>query len=296
MADWRSFNQNLGGISKGFGDLAREKLEMARAIELLKQKAAIEAQYNPDTQFMNWIMRGGGEGGGEQAIDTTGTDIGTGEVVGVGGGGMGLDRNQILRSFIRKKFGDTALPLSPEERQAEISLAAEKAGATEAAKPYSDIEAGVISKAELLGPKIQELIDLVENKKIYEGLRVPFGASRVASFLKKPSEGFWGGIGNIGLGINKGMTVGPGREAGLILNDIRILAFGEGGKALTPSEQEIVFSQLNPENKTEVQWIKSLKMAKAMLEKKAQLMSKKSASIDINLDKKINSLLDELEK
>ena len=164
-------------------------------------------------------------------------------------------------------LGPVTLERTPTEieRQAEITQAAEKAGAIEAAKPYTELEAGVISKGKLLVPQIDKLIELVEKNKIYEGLGVPFGASRIAAFGEK---GPWQAV-------KRGWTGGKGREAGILLKDIKILACGEGGKTLSENERMTALSNIDPSYKTEAQWVDGLKQAKALLQEKAKLMTKK---------------------
>ena len=136
--------------------------------------------------------------------------------------------------------------------------------AIEAAKPYGETEAQVISKADIISPLIDKLITKVKTKEIYEGVKIPFGASRVGAFLK---EGPWQSF-------KRGLTGGEGRQAGLLLSRIKILAFSEGGKALTEGEKATVYANLDPSYKTEQQWIDSLETAKDMLESKAKLIKK----------------------
>jgi len=153
-----------------------------------------------------------------------------------------------------------------EEIQQDIDIKARQTAANEAAKPYTDVEAGVLTKGKLLVPEIDKLISLIENKKVYEGVGVPFGASRIAAFGEKgPWQAF-----------KRGLTAGVGREAGLLLKDIKILAFGEGGKTLSENERTTALSNIDPSYKTEEQWIEGLKQAKASLQEKVKLMSKKT--------------------
>lgn len=128
---------------------------------------------------------------------------------------------------------------------------------------FSEPEAGVVSKAELLVPEIDALINLIENKDVYEGLKVPFGASRVAAFGEK---GPWQAI-------KRGLTGGAGREAGILLQDIKVLAFGEGGKTLSENERATALALISPAYKTEKQWLKGLQQAKSLLQRKAELMT-----------------------
>lgn len=138
--NWNAFSGNLKDISSAFGGMARKKLEMADAIKLLQKKAEIEAQFNPDVQFMNWIMDGAGNQP-QQAIDTTGMDMGTGKVVGVGGGaGMGVVRGKLIRGLLSKKFGIPYEELqTPEEQTAGIERKAEEAKAVKKAQMTEEI-------------------------------------------------------------------------------------------------------------------------------------------------------------
>jgi len=148
-----------------------------------------------------------------------------------------------------------------------------KSQQTEANKPYGEVEANVVSKAKPIADEIDKLIAMVEKPgNIYGGTfpvpGLPFGGSRMGAFLK---EGPWQST-------KRGLTAGKGREAGLLLNKIKILAFGEGGKALTEGEKATIFANLDPSYKTEEQWIESLKFAKKLIEDKAKLMTKKSTT------------------
>lgn len=151
-------------------------------------------------------------------------------------------------------------------------------------KTYTEPEAGIISKSELLVPTIDKLINLVEGDKVYEGLGVPFGASRISAFGEK---GPWQSI-------KRGITAGKGREAGLLLKDIKVLAFGEGGKNLTENEKMTALSMLDPQYKTEEQWVEGLKKAKDMLLRKAELISGVGMGSSLTAPKVVGTGIDEV--
>lgn len=145
-------------------------------------------------------------------------------------------------------------------------------------KPYSDITANVIVTSKDLIPKIDELIAMIEKPGDIYGT-FPFGtftgASRIGAAGK---EGPWQAL-------KMGTTMGKGREAAVLLKDIRELAFGKGGKTLSENEAAIALSSIDPSYKTEEQWIKGLRSAKKQLQMKLELVSKKSTqSIESNND------------
>jgi len=135
----------------------------------------------------------------------------------------------------------------------------------ESQKPKSDIEAGVISKAETIPGQIDDLIALINKPGSIFGvtpLTEPWGASRISAFGESgPYQS-----------IKRGFTFGAGRKAGLLLQNVKVLAFGEAGKALTTPEKEIVMAKLNPAYKTEKEWISDLESASQLLIRKAELM------------------------
>jgi len=138
----------------------------------------------------------------------------------------------------------------------------------ESNKPYSEIIANKITTTETLVPKIDELIALVERPgNIFgiPGVGSLTGASRIGAAGK---EGFFQAF-------KMGTTMGKGREAAILLKDIRELAFGKGGKTLSENEAQIALSSIDPSYKTEKQWIEGLKSAKEQLLRGKELVSKK---------------------
>lgn len=154
---------------------------------------------------------------------------------------------------------------TPEETQQTLQKKTQETQATEAGRPYGETEAGVISKSKLLTPEINKLIKLIEDKDIYEGFKIPGGASRISAFGKP---------GSVVNPIRRMLTAGPGREAGLLLQKIRTLEFGEGGKNLTEAEKAVIEPLLDPQYKTEKQWAGDLKYVSSLLNEKAKLMTK----------------------
>jgi len=138
-----------------------------------------------------------------------------------------------------------------------------EAGITEQSKPYNETEAGIVSKAELIPPAIDEMIAMLDKPGNAYGF-MPWGANRIASF---------GDVGKIN-DFSKSLTAGTGRKLGLELQKIKVLAFGEGGKNLTENEKAVVYAYLNPVGKTEAQWKRDLQYAKDLLIRKAELLSK----------------------
>ncbi len=156
------------------------------------------------------------------------------------------------------QFGRPTGFTNPEE---ELTQATKKAVAIENVKPYTEGEIKIVSGLQLI-PQIDKLIKLAENKDVYEGFKVPFGASRISSFGE---EGPWQSI-------KRGLTAGAGREAGLILQDIKQLMFSTGGQALTDPEILKLGPKMEPAYKTEKQWISDLKDVRQRIIEKARLL------------------------
>lgn len=239
------------------------KNQRQQELEEQKKLLQLKAQYDPDTMLINSLL--GGEQTGAYPINTQQDKLGSMSVETISpqtDTGLGLDKSKIMRGMLSKKLGvPYETMMSPEEKQAGIDSAVKKYVAMETAKPYSPEEIKISSK-QLLIPKIDELINLVENKDVYEGLKVPFGASRISSFGE---AGPWQSI-------KKGLTAGAGREAGLILQDLKRLLFQEGGAALTETEIEKLAPKLNPAYKTEKQWVSDLKDVKNEVQVKARML------------------------
>lgn len=147
-----------------------------------------------------------------------------------------------------------------------------QANAAEQGKPFTGDEAGVISKSQDIPPLIDELTGLLNKGKgplnnLYGVM--PFGANRISAFGEGGNV-----VSAIPNAIARTLTAGKGREAGLLLQKIKVLAFGEGGKNLTEGEKAVVYAALNPTNKTEDQWVKDLEYTKKLLIHKAELMTK----------------------
>jgi hypothetical protein len=68
------------------------------------------------------------------------------------------------------------------------------------------------------------------------------------------------------------LTAGAGREAGLILQDIKQLMFATGGQALTDPEILKLAPKMEPAYKTEKQWVEDLKDIKQRILDRARLM------------------------
>ncbi len=145
--------------------------------------------------------------------------------------------------------------------EAAIRRKVEEIKAIESAKPYTADEIKVVSGLSLI-PQIDKLIKLVEDKNVYEGLGVPFGASRISAFGERgPWQSF-----------KRGLTAGTGREAGLILQDIKQIMFATGGQALTDPEILKLGPKMEPSYKTEKQWISDLQDVRQRIIEKARLM------------------------
>lgn len=88
------------------------------------------------------------------------------------------------------------------------------------------------------------------------------------------------------------------------LQFIKKTAFGEGGKTLTDTEKQLVYSVLQPQGMKVQDWLGNLKKAHETLTEKSKLLSRKKGSIDTaitstevdkNLDSQINQMLDMIE-
>lgn len=179
------------------------------------------------------------------------------------------------RGLLSKEFGIPFEQLAtPEERRATMQQKAEEAAAVDAAKPYTEPEAGLISKAEQMPTKIDELIALINENPVYQSQARQeasptalerIGAANVQAFGEK-------GLINAG---KRFVTKGTQRRAGILLKDLKVLAFGEGGKTLSENERMTALSLMDPSDKSEQEWIRGLEDAKAMLLRKAQLVTKR---------------------
>lgn len=203
------------------------------------QKRAQAGNYEAETAMKNAIARRMAMNGGQPGADTGG-DVMTGY--------------------------DSTGKVSFENPAAKTAMTE----ATQAGMPLNDVEAGLVSKSEVLGPLIDELVTKLRKpgKNVYG--QMPAAASRIGAF-GEPTNPFAGG--DPLAGVKRFFTAGEGRKAGLLLNKIKPLAFGEGGKQLTATERATVMGYLNPQNKTEDQWAEDLTYAKTLLEKKAKLVS-----------------------
>lgn len=263
----RSNIQSIGSVAiqKQLQDQQRKQ-----ALQDIVKKAIIESQMKgkrikPDAD-MSKVMTG------EGMLDTSQFEEynplssilggvkpqgqGTGQVL---GGGMKL-KGITSDEEGNLKYNIETLP-TEQEKQDEIRQAAAKTAAIEEAKPYSAEEIKIVSGQSLI-PQIDKLINLAETNKVYEGGGVPFGASRISAFGEKgPWQSF-----------KRGLTAGKGREAGLILQDIKQIMFSVGGQALTDPEILKLGPKMEPAYKTEEQWISDLKDVKTRIQEKAALM------------------------
>ena len=276
--------QKTGGKMSGVGqaiakvaDRLRSQRETGEAmktqLDLLGQTEDIKLAHNPEAMFK------------KKLYDKL-NQSDTGQIGGIGGtqGNIQVDALGNLKVVDAKDIYENqkAQELLNQARTSGKSISdiesmqkAQENIDKEQAKPYGDVEAGLISKSEILSPEIDKLVKLLEDKDVYEGaintgklksfIKLPAGASRISAFGEK------GALINP---IRRALTAGPGREAGLILQKIKVLAFGEGGKNLTENEKAIVFAYLSPQNKTEKQWAEDLKFAENLLKRKAELVTK----------------------
>lgn len=144
----------------------------------------------------------------------------------------------------------------------ENKMAVEKSKAIEDAKPYSADEIKLASGGSLL-PQIDNLIKLVNDESIYDGVKMPFGANRISAFGEEP-----GFINNL----KKGFTAGNGRKAGLILQDIKQIMFATGGQSLTDSERAVLGPKLDPAYKTEDEWVHDLEDVRKRIVDKLRML------------------------
>jgi hypothetical protein len=130
----------------------------------------------------------------------------------------------------------------------------------------------------------QPLSDNVANAVAFQEEAKPVFAdmyTKVDDLIKHgDSMGWFGGV-----KINAGTETGPGqsmlrfgefdkqRELALQLNKIKQIAFTYGGKTLSDTERNLVFSALSPVNKYPSQWKKDLQWAERRLNRAAQLQT-----------------------
>ena len=250
-------NQGLGQISQGFAQQQiqqrQQQQQMQQALQMLIFETQIKKMFDPEAQFRQQMMsmfqgQGDGRVPPQQSIPQGGG-------VNAGGGFRPKGFNYGGFSFEREA--------TEQDRQQDIDTAVKKQTAIENAKPYTEGEVKIASGLSLI-PQIDKLIKLIEDKNIYgEGkLAVPFGASRISAFGEKgPWQSF-----------KRGLTAGPGREAGLILQDIKQIMFATGGQALTDPEILKLAPKMEPAYKTEKQWIEDLKDVRQRIIDKVRLM------------------------
>ena len=229
------------------GQASGREIEKALMLEKLKQAMQLESQRSLISQF-------GGAGKAKYSIGPSGltaTPMTSKELLeeqeanellgGIGG------QSSIAEKRLAQKVAETQ--------------------AVEGAKPYTDIIANKISTVESIVPKIDELLQLIEKPGNIFGaplLGGLTGASRIGAAGK---EGPWQAF-------KMGTTMGKGREAAVLLKDIRELAFGKGGKTLSENEAAIALSAIDPSYKTEIQWINGLKSARRDLLRGKELVTK----------------------
>ena len=160
----------------------------------------------------------------------------------------------------------------------------------EASKPYGEKEAATIAVTDSVVPILDDIISRIEAKgNIFGNMGLgdletvgPLsGQSRLGAFVKPPK-----GV-NFGNSFKKGLTVGKGREIGTKLSEAVQIAFEKGGSNLT--EQEILASLagLNPEYKTEQEWIDGIKRTKEQLLRKRELVLKGTPK-DVNSQEQVD--------
>lgn len=328
MADFIALNQNIRDIGSTLGNYARDEMARKRQYEDMIQKALFENQLKQrmaEHQFERARQLLPSIFGGQQAMQQPQIQPQfqpQGEpMMSLQGGGMGdvfgrqisQQQEQQISPFIQKPSysldpftGEMKISMSEvenpqyreaqqlktERRKQETDIANEQRQKAskieeEQRKPYGDVEAGVISKADILTPKIDELISFVKKNNVYGegkafGSLFPFGASRISSFGETgPYQSF-----------KRGLTAGAGRQAGLLLQKIKTLAFGEGGKALTEPEKAIIMPILSPAYKTEDEWVEDLEYVKTLLIEKANLLrknpSKRLATEQVNQNRQLD--------
>lgn len=281
MADWVSANQNLQGM---FGGANRERgrqvanqdalsmmimkarfdqqAAMNNAIAQKRAEAEIEDEiYKRNIQRArenpNLFLGGPGINPSAAATSTAPAPQATPQR-GAGSFNPMQQAPPEFRALLNLSTGKPERVENPEYKQyMDIETTRQK----EALKPYSSDEIRIASKTNLI-PEVDKLIKLVNEKDVYEGVKMPFGASRISAFGEKgPYQSF-----------KRGMTQFEGREAGLLLGNIKQLMFGEGGSALTDTEISILSGLLNPAYKTEKRWVEDLHKVKEMIITKARML------------------------
>jgi hypothetical protein len=164
----------------------------------------------------------------------------------------------------------------------------EKSQAIEFAKPYADKEVSKIAVAESVLPLLDEVIAMVEKEgNIFGNLGLgdaiataPFsGQSRLGAFAKPAASNFVDYVVNP---FKKGITAGKGREIGNKIARITQLAFQKGGATLTANEITASLAGLNPEYKTEKEWLEGLYEIKKEQENILNMTKKKSPTSTIS--------------
>lgn len=263
----------FSGIAAGIGVLA-DKLKSERtqqqALDLLGKTEQIKLQNDPEAMFKKKLYE----------------RLSKGETDNMGNGAMGnvqidalgnlkaVDAKSQVENLVNQEILNESQRTGKSVSNIVQGREIQKKTAEEAGKPYSVAEAGLISKAEGISPKISELISLIGDKGSgKEGVlsniygNILGGASRIAAF---------GEEGAVVNPLRRGLTVGKGREAGLLLQGIKTVLFEQGaGATLTGVEAAVLKPLLSPNLKTEAKWISDLKLAQSMLNQKAQLVSKK---------------------
>jgi len=124
---WQDFNRNMSSIGDYLRqqgernmlmDEARQKGEMD--LQFAIKKAQAEAEKNPETQFYNAILNGSGATTATEPSLNPNTPSGVVPVTPGSSGpmGMGIDRNQLIKGFLEKKFGISPL----RDRKAELEI------------------------------------------------------------------------------------------------------------------------------------------------------------------------------
>jgi len=134
----------------------QRKKQLEDTIELVKKKAEVEAQYNPDTKLMN------------ELFDSNTTLLGNSGNIPMknrinGGqesilGGVNLNKGMLLRGILSKKFGvPFEQMMSPEEKQTQLTQDVEKTQAQELAKGIPTSETGKVALARESIKNIQDI-------------------------------------------------------------------------------------------------------------------------------------------
>lgn len=144
-------------------------------------------------------------------------------------------------------------------------------------KPYTGKEAATISMTDSVIPLLDEIIGDIEKQGNVFGnfglgdaiTTAPLsGQSRLAAFIKPSSQS------TAMSSLKKGLAVGKGRELGNKLTQVMEVAFEKGGATLTKDEIMASLAGLNPEYKTEKEWVKGIEKLKQQLLHKKQLLLK----------------------